>query len=96
MPRFIRSILLNTRRTSRSALNSLSKKFLDWRVSRDPPPDIHLLYFSNQKLNYYSYKPPAGFTPEEILRFPGAKRRLRTVKRVKEFIESGVDSHARA
>lgn len=63
------------------------QNFNDWKVERDPPPDIHIVFFSNQKQEYYSYNPPVGFTAEEIMQFPGAKESLGTVEKVKELLE---------
>ncbi|KAE9391340.1 hypothetical protein BT96DRAFT_925357 [Gymnopus androsaceus JB14] len=65
------------------------KNFKDWRVRHDPPPDVHIVRFTNRKLNYHSYYAPEGYTPEEILQFPGAKRCLPgTADKVKEWIET--------
>ncbi|KAJ7577852.1 hypothetical protein C8J56DRAFT_898552 [Mycena floridula] len=63
------------------------QNFADWKVQSEPPPDVHIVFFSNQKLGYYSYNPPAGFTPEEILQFSGAKKALGTVEKVNELLE---------
>lgn len=66
---------------------SIGKNFNDWNVERDPPPDNHCVFFSNQKLNYYSYNPPADFTLDEIMQLPGAKESFGTVEEVKELLE---------
>ncbi|KAE9401412.1 hypothetical protein BT96DRAFT_918870 [Gymnopus androsaceus JB14] len=67
-------IKVSSTNVDQTAIKLSIQNFKDWRVKRDPPPDVHIVSFSNHKLNYYSYYPPVGFTPEEILQFPGAKR----------------------
>ncbi|KAE9400915.1 hypothetical protein BT96DRAFT_1018548 [Gymnopus androsaceus JB14] len=87
-PKVIRPVLLNTcRMSTQNSSTPVIKNFNDWKVERDPPPDIHIVFFSNQKQEYYSYNPPVGFTAEEIMQFPGAKESLGTVEKVKELLE---------
>ncbi|KAE9394382.1 hypothetical protein BT96DRAFT_1022579 [Gymnopus androsaceus JB14] len=60
--------------------NTGEKVLSDWIVRADPAPDQHLRYFMNNKLKYYSYIPPPGYTAEEILQFRGGKRLFKTVE----------------
>ncbi|KAJ7578674.1 hypothetical protein C8J56DRAFT_1111705 [Mycena floridula] len=62
------------------------KIYKDWKVYRDPPPDVHLVRFDNEKLQYHSYNPPKGYTAEEIMQFGRAKQYL-TLERAQELIE---------
>ncbi|KAJ3498308.1 hypothetical protein NLJ89_g10233 [Agrocybe chaxingu] len=56
-----------------------------WTVEPEPPPDVGAVSFNNESLEFYSYDPPKGFTPEEILQFRGASDYL-TLQKITELI----------
>ncbi|PPQ99893.1 hypothetical protein CVT26_009338 [Gymnopilus dilepis] len=56
-----------------------------WVVERDPPPDVHVIFFQNPKIGYFSYDPPKGFTAEELVQFNGAEECL-TLEEAKALI----------
>ncbi|KAJ3504568.1 hypothetical protein NLJ89_g7869 [Agrocybe chaxingu] len=64
---------------------TIDKKPEHWTVERDPPPDIAVITFSNESMGFYSYDPPKGFSPKEILQFRGASDCL-TLERITELV----------
>ncbi|KAG6909134.1 hypothetical protein DXG01_001886 [Tephrocybe rancida] len=58
-----------------------------WLVERDPPPDVHIVYFQNPTIGYSSYDPPKGFTAEELVKFRGAKEARFTFEEAKAVIK---------
>ncbi|KAJ3514202.1 hypothetical protein NLJ89_g2499 [Agrocybe chaxingu] len=57
-----------------------------WTAERDPPPDIAVITFTNESIEFCSYDPPKGFSPEEIMQFRGASDCL-TLERITELIK---------
>lgn len=58
----------------------------NWKVERDPPPDVDCISFINEELGFFSYDPPKGFSVEEILKFKGADDCL-NVEKVQALIK---------
>ncbi|KAJ7589502.1 hypothetical protein C8J56DRAFT_889052 [Mycena floridula] len=70
----------------RRKVQGAPKVYKDWTIHQDLPPDVHQVTFNNDKLRYYGYNPPEGYTAQEIMQFHHAKAFL-TVEKAQALLD---------